>query len=287
MKIKKLIVFCSILLNINIMAFSEEINNESKIETEDKNVEKAIDIKIKKKDKKEVKNLPESNFEEQDIAFNLIIASKYNRNGDFEKTVELLSKINQNSELNDEINTLLSEAYLEIGRKSMANENFEKASKNLVLAKEYVTKINNNFNGKKELEEDINKGLKFTLMGKGLILLKMKKFKEAEIEFTKLIKIDPQNSDFYEHLGTAKFYLGNTKEGIKLVKKSIDISKNKSNASVYYNLACLYSLDNNKELAIKNLITSFKIKPELKYSAIKSNDFNNIKNTKEFKNIIK
>ncbi|MEK7432210.1 MAG: WG repeat-containing protein [Cyanobacteriota bacterium] len=270
------------LININgenkeksLFELVEKLNNSLKID-KPKADNKSIDIKIKKTKKV---------ISEQDIAINYIIAQKYNNSKEFEKTIELLGNINQESELNDEINTLLSIAYLELGRKEIRNLNPEKAIKNLILGKSSVNKIKNDIKVKKELDELISKGLKYAPMYKGVLFINNKKYKEAEKEFQKLIKSDPQNADYYDQLGMVKYYLGNKNEAIKLMEKSIDLSKDKYIG--YYDLACLYSLNNDKKLAIKNLAISIKLKPDLKQNAIKDEQLDNIRNSEEFRKLIK
>lgn len=280
MILKKVFIFSLLFLNLTSkVVLSEELNIN-------KENDKVIDIKIRKKTEINSENIPESTFTDQEIAFYILSASNCNKKREFSKTINILSKINQNSDLNNEKNMLLSQAYLEVSINALVNnKDFNVHIKNLNLAKNYIKLVSSDFNGKTEIETFIDEGLKKSSMTKIELLSEKRKYKEAEYEIIKLLEEDPKNSSLYEIWGMNTFRAGKKEKGIDLVKKSIGMTKSKEKG--YYNLACLYSLSNNKKLALDNLKILLNINPQLKYQVIMDKDFDNIKSTNEFKKIVK
>lgn len=256
--------------------FAEEINNE----------DKPIDITIKKKFQIQENEVTEkSSYTEKQIALFLLIASSKIEKEKFQEAIDILKKINQESDLSDEVNALLLQSYFGISFQYIKDKNIYETEKNLKLAKKYLSLIKEKTSEVKKIESAINEILEKLPIAKLEVLFKEKKYKEGVNEAEELLKKYPNNPDVYEYLGMNKFHVGYQKEGIELVKKSISLSTTKYRE--YYNLACLYSLSNNKKLAIETLKKALKLNSKYRKDIIKDEDFNNIKNSKEFKEILK
>lgn len=129
----------------------------------------------------------------------------------------------------------------------------------------------------------------------GIYLLQKEKYQEAIEQFNNNIassynnEIDPH---IYQALGVAYsqfayyyYQRGEYMNSLKQYQKSLD--NYKKNPLIYYNLACNYSLINNKISAIENLNLAIIADKKYKKLAIEDKDFNNIKNDIEFINIVK
>ncbi|MEK7433232.1 MAG: hypothetical protein AABZ74_08890 [Cyanobacteriota bacterium] len=273
---KKYVVFFVLICNFlnSNMAFSKE---------EEKN-EKAIDIKVKTKVKikeiyKDPEQIPESNFTDKELIDLINEAKNYLDKDECEKVILTLSQINQESEVNKVKNTFLLASFLGLVMENSMKNTEEDNIKGLKLARYYANLLEDEKIKSKSLDS-IDELLKYGNAIKVIFLMKDKKFKEAEIETNRLIKKEPDNGYLYDLLGTIKFNLGQKEAGKKLLDKSISMSSDKSTG--YYDLACLYGIENNKLKAIENLKKAIKVDIKLKERAKKDKDFNNIKKSKEF-----
>jgi tetratricopeptide (TPR) repeat protein len=111
-------------------------------------------------------------------------------------------------------------------------------------------------------------------------------------EFKKAMKVDPNfiriiDKDFfkaYDNRGIIYARKGMLDKAIEEYQVSIMINPN--SAKAYYCLACAYARKNDKDLAIQNLKKAFELDGSLKEFARGDDAFNNIKNQKEFIELI-
>ena len=119
---------------------------------------------------------------------------------------------------------------------------------------------------------------------RGDLYLKQGQQELAEPDFRKVIELEPTPED-YQCIPYAYLGLGDNEKAIAVVDSTI--RRDSTDASAYYNAACLYSRMGNKEKAIENLRKSF----ELGYKHFGhigyDSDLDNIRDTEEFKELIR
>lgn len=141
---------------------------------------------------------------------------------------------------------------------------------------------------KKSIELDDSIAMNYGMLGI-INQFKKKNYPEALKNYSLEIKMDPYNSNGYDSRGEIYHEL-------KLYKNSINDYKNalrfltKSNtifreANCYYNISRNYSLLKNDSVYLYLKLT-FDEDPHFVNTVIKEKDFDNIKGTKEFKEII-
>ncbi|MFX1396842.1 MAG: tetratricopeptide repeat protein [Promethearchaeota archaeon] len=118
----------------------------------------------------------------------------------------------------------------------------------------------------------------------GQIFYNMERFKDAIERFDKALKIDPEYIEAWGNKGAALAFLNKYNEAAECYDKSLEIDPNFSVA--WYNKACLESLRNNKEDSIKFLKKALNLEKEYINDAKTEDDFNNIRESDEFKELI-
>ena len=88
----------------------------------------------------------------------------------------------------------------------------------------------------------------------------------------------------YIYRGLANYNLGKYDRAIEDYSKAIKLDPEQ--AVAYYNLARIYSLRDNYEDAIRNLGTAIRINPDIKNMAKKENDFDRIRERPDFTKLI-
>lgn len=143
------------------------------------------------------------------------------------------------------------------------------------------------------LEINPNDSFSYELLGKiykGYALLKKdeKLFKESFDNFKIASEINSNNYNIYYNWASSVFELYKIKKSKELYNHCIELfRKNITLGGQYYNLACLYSFENNKIEALKNLNISLE-KHEVKVSFVKEDsDWLNLLEDIDFKNILK
>lgn len=96
---------------------------------------------------------------------------------------------------------------------------------------------------------------------------------------------DQKNTELWNDIGFTFLKLNKIDQAILCFNKSIEIDKALPNP--YYNLSCAYSLNKDTEPAIKYLLKAIELNPEFKDKALKDSDFDNIRDTTQFKNLLK
>jgi len=118
----------------------------------------------------------------------------------------------------------------------------------------------------------------------GLLLNKQDRFKEAENSYRKALKIDPKYPGAWNNLGIVLVnqdrYEGAEKIYLDLLKFSVD------KEMTYYNLACLYGLQQKLSESIKYLKQAIDFDPKYKEMAKTDTDFDLIRDTPEFRELL-
>jgi tetratricopeptide (TPR) repeat protein len=255
-----------------------------------------VRVKVEKLTKQEIKN--SEPIEEMKNALQLKTIRNFIDKNEPEKALEIIKNIKtKNVELIALLNIYYNQAYVHIAHNLMENEKISEQDKiikikeNLEEAKIHILSAKNYYKKPEDLsevihlEKDTNELLKIIYIPYLALLSQEKKYEKVTYEGQKLIKDDPKNYDALNIIGVAKFKSGDKEEGIKLIKKSIEVEPD--NYLAYYNLSCLYSLSKQVDLSMNNLNKSISLNPEVKKMAKEDKDFDNIKENEQFKKIIK
>ena len=131
------------------------------------------------------------------------------------------------------------------------------------------------------------------LGSKGFAFLEMKEYEKAIEMFDEILRRDPNETveeDALRLKGLAYHKMGERQKADEIYDEFLRRDPNDFNT--YYNKSCIQSIRNNIEKALQYLEKSIELAPddetirEIREQAKKDEDFNNIKNTKEFKKLI-
>ena len=125
----------------------------------------------------------------------------------------------------------------------------------------------------------------YSLGNLGLFYLQMRNHEKSNYYFLKYLLLDSTQTHLYKDIATNYMQLKDYDNTIKYFSKAIDVNPSDNNS--YYNLACAYSILHKESEAILNLRKAIELNSSLKNNAREDPDFNNIKDTEEFKNLIK
>ncbi len=129
---------------------------------------------------------------------------------------------------------------------------------------------------------DINPSNVFAIRNKAQILIKLGKCEEALDLLDKALSID------YFLVLHEKAYclleLNKIDEAISIYDEIL--INNPNDATAYYNRACAYSLKNDKDKAIEDLKKAIELNMDFKFLAMDDRDFDNIRDSDEFKKLI-
>lgn len=89
---------------------------------------------------------------------------------------------------------------------------------------------------------------------------------------------------FNFYIGICHKQTGNYSEAIKYLKRQLE--QNPGEPSPLYNIACVYAVAGQKSEAITWLRKGIKAYPKFKDQAMKDADFDLIRNTREFKDLM-
>jgi len=112
----------------------------------------------------------------------------------------------------------------------------------------------------------------------------LKKYKEAIESYDKVLEIDPENVNALSYKGISLLYLHNYDESELCYDKLLEIRKNEGNA--WYNKACIESLRGNKKEAVRFLKNAIWFSDNYREIARTDEDFKNIRDSQEFKDLI-
>ncbi len=122
------------------------------------------------------------------------------------------------------------------------------------------------------------------LVNKGVALWGLKKYDEAIQLYDKVLKIDPKDIEALVNKGVALDNLKRYDEAIQLYDKVLKFDPKDMDA--YYNKACIESKKNNKDEALNLLKKAIEFDAGYKIIAKKDSDFDNIRDSDEFKDLI-
>lgn len=135
-----------------------------------------------------------------------------------------------------------------------------------------------------DLALKLNSNYKIALYYKGVSLHKLKRHEEAIKLFDKTLEIDPNDIAALGNKGISLSRLKRYEEANELIDIVIRIDPENANAN--YNKACFESLKNKKESSLKFLRKAIKLDEKFKKIAKEDEDFYNIRNSEEFKQLI-
>lgn len=107
------------------------------------------------------------------------------------------------------------------------------------------------------------------------------------VEWLNLAKFgysDNPNLNFNFEIGTGYYAIKNYDKAMEYFEAAIKLKPDHSDA--LYNIACLYSLFANPDESIKRLDRAIQLDPKFKEIASKDSDFDNIRKTPQYKNLM-
>jgi tetratricopeptide (TPR) repeat protein len=119
----------------------------------------------------------------------------------------------------------------------------------------------------------------------GLCWHKSKVYPSAVEEYNKTITAKANYWGAYNNKALVLKRMGKIEEAIDELKKIINVDN--KHESAHYNLACYYSIIDEKEEAFKHLKCAIALKDDYKEQALSDPDFANIKKIKQFSDITK
>ena len=118
----------------------------------------------------------------------------------------------------------------------------------------------------------------------GSCLFKMKNYREAVECYNKVLEFNSEDKEALSHKGYCLYYLKRYDLAEQCFNKILKTDPNFSNA--WYNKACLESIRNNQEKAIEFLEKAIELNDYFLDLARNDKDFANIRDSKEFKDLI-
>lgn len=183
---------------------------------------------------------------------------------------------------------------LNIKRYQQALENIDKAielNPNLSFLWDNKSLILLELGFYKEALDCVNKAIEldpnnfFAYNNKASILFRLGKYKEALENIEKSLSIRPDFNFAIRNKGLCLMYLNRIDEGIEIFKELI--TKEPNNPEHYYNLACAYAQKGEKNQAIDYLKRAIEMDQNFKFIALDDKDFDSIRDSEEFKELVK
>ncbi len=131
---------------------------------------------------------------------------------------------------------------------------------------------------------EIDNKYTYAWYNKGLLLIELKKYNDALLCFNKTLEIDDKYTDAWLNKGIVLIELKKNDEALLCFDKLLELDKNYSEA--WYNKACIEALNDNKTKALKFLRKAIELNESWREWAVDDEDFNNIHDLKEFKELI-
>ena len=131
---------------------------------------------------------------------------------------------------------------------------------------------------------EIDPFYKSALPGKGLLLYYLARYEEALKSFDRTVAIIPTHEGAWNNRGVTLHDLERYDEALESYDKSLAIDQNYDEA--WYNKARTESIQNNKEKAIESLQEAINLNKSFKEKAKVAKDFDNIRDSQEFKVLI-
>lgn len=131
---------------------------------------------------------------------------------------------------------------------------------------------------------EIDEKFKAAWFNKGVVLDDLERVKEAIKCYDKVLEIDEKFKRAWNNKGVALDESGRSEEAIKCYNKALEIDP--KYPFPIYNKACFESLRNNKQESIKLLKKAIKLDDSIIERAKSDSDFDNIRDSDEFKELI-
>ena len=187
-------------------------------------------------------------------------AENYRSEGEYEESLKLLNKL-----LEDKRNLKIKEIWY----------NKAKVFFNLARYEEALQSFN--------YALEINPFYKFANLGKGATLHILKRYQEALECIEKILALDQNDHKAWSNKGLTLRRLERYQEALECIDKALALDQNYKEA--WYNKAWLESLQNNKDKALEYLRKAIGLDNKYKEMAKVGGDFNNIKDSQQFKEL--
>jgi tetratricopeptide (TPR) repeat protein len=115
-------------------------------------------------------------------------------------------------------------------------------------------------------------------------LFQQKKFDECMVPLKEIIRMMPENTEAWTLLGYCHLYKGEKEKAKEVFEKVIEMDSTEINAM--YNLACVHATLGNSEESLKWLKKAIEGNDQYRKHAKGDDDFANIRDTEEFKNLV-
>ena len=123
------------------------------------------------------------------------------------------------------------------------------------------------------------------LINKGNALGRLGKYHEAIVYYDKVLKINPKNTLALINKGLSFHYLGQYDDAISCYDKILEI--NPHHANTLYHKACSIALQNDASQAINLLEKAISKDPTFRAKADRDLDFINLRQSEQFKKLVK
>jgi tetratricopeptide (TPR) repeat protein len=117
-------------------------------------------------------------------------------------------------------------------------------------------------------------------VGKGQMLYAMKHYQEAVYAFNRSIEMGPERADVMGMKAAALARLGRFDDAFTAINRVLELSPD--DAVGYYNRACIYSIQGNREKALADLKKSVTLNKKMKSEAQRDEDFSGLRSDPEF-----
>lgn len=187
------------------------------------------------------------------------LALAYVEKNEYDLAIEYFSKALDISPNNNQTLVYIADAYAKKGSLEKAENIYNQALKN----------------------EPYNDNI---YLARGNFFSENKKYDLAQADLEKAILLNTQSLDARNNLGN--LYIKQKKYDLAIDNFEMIIKMNSKYSTAYYNLACIYSLKEDETTSLKYLAQSISLDKTLKEVAKKDTDFDYVKETAKFKELI-
>jgi tetratricopeptide (TPR) repeat protein len=122
--------------------------------------------------------------------------------------------------------------------------------------------------------------------GRGYALRGLKRFEEALVSYDKAVQIKPDSYYAWNNRAYTLTKIGRYDDAFANFEKALELKPKPNFATLYYNKAYYYILQNQIELVIENLKQAIELYPKLKEDLKTDPDFDAIREDERFKQLI-
>jgi tetratricopeptide (TPR) repeat protein len=117
------------------------------------------------------------------------------------------------------------------------------------------------------------------------VLVKLKRYEEALQSYDQALKLNPDDNQAWHNRGNVlTINLKRYEEALQSYDKALE--SNPDDDQAWYNQACIYSQQDNIDLAVKHLAQAIRLNPKDRGMAKTDSDFDNIREKPNFKALI-